>query len=343
MPFRVVASVTGEEARVVSQSNAFVENIAGSHPTRSRLQFALGGLLAGVMIGGGILGLEYLVRRRNLHDMALPSYLFVYPLVGLGLGWLGYRNEHAWRLVRPRDFFSDLPLPSEEAAARGERTRRFVWIGFGLGIAVALLATALEFAWRGWPFLAGTFASGFLMYPYFGMLVGYNVSLRPGGPRPSIRNFRFRVGTLMILVAYVGVLCGVGSIAARYSQLAAEYRAKSLNARTLADAFQSLLKKEQPNLTRAENAKELRAGRIPDGIEPSQIAFLKGLEGKSSGQYKQYQYGLIADGEDRQAQMSTQIVPGLTRSLAHYKKLAEKYSKAEQEPWVAVAPDPPMP
>jgi hypothetical protein len=173
-------------------------------------------------------------------------------------------------------------------------------------------------------------------------LLGFNMSLRPGGPKPSIRNFRFRVGTLMILVAYVGILCGLGSVASRYSRLAQQYRANALSSRTLADVFQGLLEKNQSDLKRAENARELRAGRIPDGLLPRQKTFLKGLEGNSTDQYKKYRYGIIADGEDRLAEIASQNVAEYTKRIEINRKLAEKYTRAAQQPLVAVEPDPPM-
>jgi hypothetical protein len=328
---------------MASQSTAFLESTEESKPRRSRMRFALRGLLAGAIIGAASAGVEYLVLRRNLDDIALPSYLLVFPLVGLGLGWFGYRNEHAWRWLRPRAFFSDLPLPSEEAAERLDRTRRFMSTGFGVGIAVALLATPLEFTWRGWPFVFASLTGGMLLYPYFGMFIGYNVSLRPGGPKPSIRIFRFRVGTLMILVAYVAVLCGVGTLASRYSRLAAQYRAKALYASTVVDVFEGLLTTAQADVKRSEDAKELRTGRIPDGIEPGQKAFLTGLDGKSAEQYKEYRYGLFADGEDLQPKLSADIVSDVTRRIEICRRIIEKFTKDEQQPWVAVEPDPPMP
>ncbi len=329
---------------MLSQSTEHVENTAGSSPKRSRTLFLLWGLLWGVMVGGTGAGLDYMMHGRNLHDVALPTDLLVYPLIGLGLSWVGYRNPHIqWRWMRPPGFFSVEPLSPEEAAARGRRIRRFAWLGFGTGIAIALLTTALEFAWRGWPFLAGTFIGSMLFYPYMGMLLGYNLSLRPGDPKPSIRNFRFRMRTMMILVAYVAILCGLGTVASRYSSLAQRYRANALNSRTLFDVFQNLLDKARAELKRADNAKELRAGRIPDGLLPSQKVFLKGLDGTATAEYKKYRYGLIADGEDLQARLASQNVAEFTPRIQAYKTLAEKYEKAAQEPWVRVEPDPPMP
>ena len=290
-------------------------------------------------------GLEYLLKGRKIHDVALPTDLIVYPLVGLGLCWLGNRNTRKWHWVRPPDFFSVEPLPPEEAAARGSRIRRSAWLGFGWGITIALVATALEFAWRGWPFLAATFIGGLIFYPYMGILLGYNLGLRPGDSKPSIRSFRFRMSTLMILVAYFGVLCGLGTVASRYSSLALKYRASALNARTMLDVMQTLLDRARVDLKRAESAKELRAGRIPDGLLPAQKEFLKGLDGSASEEYKKYRYGLIADGEDLRAGLATQNVAEFTPRVEIYKRLADKYEKAAQEPWVPVdvEPDPPMP
>jgi hypothetical protein len=147
----------------------------------------------------------------------------------------------------------------------------------------------------------------------------------------------------MILVAYVAILCGLGTVASRYSSLAQHYRANALNSRTLLDVFRNLLDKARAELKRADSAKELRAGRIPDGLLPSQKVFLKGLDGTATAEYKKYRYGLIADGEDLQARLATQNVAEFTPRIEIYKRLAEKYEKAAQEPWVRVEPDPPMP
>jgi len=284
------------------------------------------------MAGGLSAGVEFLIRGRDLHEVALPTYLLLYPLLGLGLGWLLYQSPHARHWVRPRGFFSVAPLPPEEAQARSRRILQFVRIGFGAGIATALVATALDFAWRGWPFLAGTLIVGPLLYPCLGMLVGYSIGLRPGDPKPSIGNFRFRMRTLMILVAYVALLLGLGSEAGRYSGVAWQYYAKALNSRTMVEVFQRQVQQNRVDLKRADNAQELRSGRIPHGLLPSQKAFLKGLEGKTTEQDTRYHYELIALGEDQQARLAGQNLTEYGTLIAYHKKLAEKYTKAAQEP-----------
>ncbi|WP_154673906.1 hypothetical protein [Singulisphaera acidiphila] len=315
----------------------------GSTPNRSWWSCTLTGLVMGGMLGAVSVGVEYLLRGRDLHEVALPTYLLLYPLIGFGLGGLYYRHPHIRPWVRPPGFFAVEPLPPEEAEARGQRSRRFMGIGFGAGIATSFLATAFDFVWRGWPFLAETLIPALLWWPYLGLLIGYSVSLQPGAPKPSIRNIRFRMRTLMILVAYVALLFGFGTQSARYSGMARIYHEKGRSARTMVDFFQSQVEKSRADLKRTDAAKELRAGRIPDRLLPSQKEFLKGLEGKSTEEYRQYRYGLIADGEDRQARLAAGNVVQCGVRVDYYKRLAAKYAKAAREPWMPVEPDPPMP
>jgi hypothetical protein len=114
---------------------------------------------------------------------------------------------------------------------------------------------------------------------------------------------QFRTRMLMGLVAYVAVLCGLGSQLGGYSSLAMLYHSRALNARSMVGVFQDLAEKNRANLKRADNAKDLRAGRIPDGISGSQKTFLKELEGKA---IEQYRYGLSADGKDLQSKLASQ-------------------------------------
>ncbi|SIO43098.1 hypothetical protein SAMN05444166_4661 [Singulisphaera sp. GP187] len=327
----------------MSETTRLLDHPTGSPPKQTWLRFALSGLVGGGLLGGVSVGGEYLLRGRDLYELALPVYLLLYPLIGIGIGWFYDRHPHARTWVRPSGFFSVEPLPPEEADARGQRSRRFMGIGFGAGIAISLMATALDFVWRGWPFLAETLIPTLLWWPYLGLLFGYSMSLQPGASKPSIRNFRFRMRTVMILVAYVALLFGLGTQSARYSGLARIYHEKDRAARAMVDFFQSQIEKSRVDLKRADNAKELIAGRIPDGLDPSQKVFLKGLEGKSTESYKQYRYGLIADGENRQAGLAAKNLAEYGALVESHRKLAAKYAKAAREPWVPVEPDPPMP
>ena len=138
----------------------------------------------------------------------------------------------------------------------------------------------------------------------------------------------------MILVAYVAILCGLGNLTSRYSRLALRYHANSLQSGTMVDVFQGLIEKERANLKRGRH----REG-TPAPAASQTACFLRrrpswrGSKGNSTEQFKRYRFGLIADGEDRQAQLALQNLGEYTDRIEVYRKLADKYAKAAQEPW----------
>ena len=188
-------------------------------------QFAFRGAAGGLIVGSVIAGAEFLLHGRDLREVALPTYTLLYPLVGLGLGLLycRYRRAGLRKGFSSVEFFSVEPLLPDAAAERDRRVRRVVGVGFGVGMAVALLATALDFAWRGWPFLTGMVVSSLISYPWLGLFLGYYFSLRQGDPRPSTRDLRLRTRTLMMIIAYIAILFGIATEATRYGGPAQRY------------------------------------------------------------------------------------------------------------------------
>ncbi|MGO9471126.1 MAG: hypothetical protein ACLQIB_28615 [Isosphaeraceae bacterium] len=64
---------------------------------------------------------------------------------------------------------------------------------------------------------------------------------------------------------------------------------------------------------------------------------------KVKPEYRKYRYNLIADGQEtygRNLEESLQFTKVL---IDYYSKLAAKYEKAREEPWLPVEPDPPQP
>jgi hypothetical protein len=222
----------------VAQTTTLPVQPTGSRAKRSRLLFTLGGLAVGLGLGVASAVFDCLTEPVDLHRVALPTYLLVYPLAGLGMGWLLYRNPYARQRVRPPGFFAVEPLPPEKAEESRRRIRRSMAVGFGTGLVIALVGAVLDFAWRGWPYVAWLLIHSLIVYPVGGMWGGYVLSLRPGDPKPSIRNFRFRMRTLMILVAYVALVFGLGKQATRYSVLASQYRSKVLAAQAIVDVLE---------------------------------------------------------------------------------------------------------
>ncbi|APW60305.1 hypothetical protein [Paludisphaera borealis] len=305
--------------------------------------FALGGAAIGALVGVLQSALEYFLRARNVRDVSLTTFLIVYPVVFAIIGWIQSRNPAARRWRRPTAFFATEPLSAEEDEARGRRVRKSVWTGFGTGIVVGATASALDFAWRGWPYVSEMLLFSLFFFPYFGALLGLNLSLKPGDPKPSIRNLRFRMRTLMILTAYLAICLAVAVQTSRVSGAAKIYHFKARNAVTTGGVFQGILDQQIADLGRKRNAEELRAGRIPEGILQSQKDFLRSLDQTATEEYKKYRYGLIADGEQRLADIALSNVDVYSRIVDYFKELAEKYEKARLEPWLPVEPDPPMP
>src|SRR5262249_49745101 len=160
----------------------------------------------------------------------------------------------------------------------------------------------------------------------------------PGDPTPSIKRFRLRTRTLAILVAYIALVLGLGIQATRWSVRAQQYQAKAASAVALAHFYQRQVARLEADLQPAENARELRAGRIPDGLLTAQKEFLKGLAGTTTKAYREYLYGLIADAEEQQARLTGQKLPRFRRVVRYQQELAAKYSQGARRPWMPVAP-----
>jgi hypothetical protein len=293
--------------------------------------------------GGAVAASDSLLRDRNPRDLPLTTLLIVYPILGAVFGWLYSRNPHAKGWKRPPGFFAEGPIPPEERDARVGRIARSMWTGFGSGIALGLVASVLDFAWRGWPFLSETLMSSLFFFPYCGALIGLNLGMRPGDPKPSLRNLRFRTRTLMILTAYAAFWLWLVVSTSRASGAARLYHSKSRGAQMTMPVFQKLLDDAVKDMGRKKNAEELRAGRIPDGLTASQKEFLRSLDGTATEAYRKQRYGLIADGEEFQAKIAADNVETYGQIVDFYRTMAEKYEKAAGQPWLPVEPDPPMP
>jgi hypothetical protein len=157
-----------------------------------------------------------------------------------------------------------------------------VWAGFGIGIVAALGVTSLEVACHGWSYLL-MLIPAMLVYPWLGASAGFSFGLRPGDPRPSsIRRLRVSLRTLMILVAYIALLFGLGTQAVHLGGVARERQALSRNAQAIGDLFRSQSEKYLADMRRRmKNADELRDGRIPEELQDSDRAFFTNRQSSS--------------------------------------------------------------
>jgi hypothetical protein len=235
---------------------------------------------------------------------------------------------------------------SGHSSAEEHRRVRVRWAyrGFGVGVLIGFVQAAILFAFMSWRVFPVLFVFGLIYWPLFAALAA---SLR--APVPQVRRFSWRriqfgTRTLMLLVAYIAVLCALGVLTAPVGRNAAVYHGKEISSQSMADLFGGIARKaEAEGPIRLRNAEELRAGRIPDAIMQAQKDFLRSLDKTATPEYRKYRYELIAAGEERLGKLDGQnavIMRGLTQ---YHQQLSAKYRAAARRPWIPVAPDPPMP
>ena len=151
---------------------------------------------------------------------------------------------------------------------------------------------------------------------------------------------------MMVLIAYIALLFGAGVSTQQLGSNARLYYGKTVNSRSMAALFRRLCESAEANSARKlENAIELRAGKISEGLLPLQKEFLRALDSNSnlSAEYRKYRYSLIAVSEELVATNERRAVDQYRALIEYHDKLAAKYDRAQCRPWIPVEPDPPMP
>jgi len=212
---------------------------------------------ASMALGGCVvLVVEFVLNRGRdgLFDLSWPSVLVGYPILGAVVGWMSHRNPETRTRARgigiPEGYYATGPVSDEACEARLRRLRTSVWTGFGGGVVAALAAAAVDFAVRGWPFVGGTLSGGLVLLPLLGAGFGFGLGQRRGDPKPSPRDARFGMRTLMILTAYLALLLGFGMRISRVGNEARLLHEKSRAASRSADFYRKGLADYHANLGR---------------------------------------------------------------------------------------------
>jgi hypothetical protein len=274
------------------------EPIVQSRPPRPlALDLALG-FAAGLLLTLLTTVLDMMLRGWDLHAVPLGGYLVVWPTIGMMVGYVRRR--------RPAT------VPDNSSEEEQERRRgRFVDTGFGIGVVLGLVSTLLDIAWQGWFILPQQLVFNLLLFPYLGVLLSFNLSRVPGEPKWSWRFLRFNMRTMMVVVAYLALLFGLGVVTGRIGGSAQRYHQQYVFATQMVSVFDSILSKHQKEApVRLRNAQFLRDGAIPADIVQGQKDFLKSLDMDKTvtPDYRKVRYGLIADGEELLGRMAEKNV-----------------------------------
>ena len=250
---------------------------------------------------------------------------------------------------------SDRPIGPSNSPDDVERWRRsrghrvLTWFGLGLGVFFGLGLSAAQVAFQGYHTLPYQLLFNLTWTPLICLILCYNQGRprRGGWPRWSwLRPPRIHTWTLMVLVAYLAILCGLGVGTRRIGDSARAYYLRYVSANSLAEVYRRIggtavrdAEKERANIA------GLRAGKVPDGLMPVEADFLRGIEADPglTPADRASRRGLILDREVRAEAMQARNAVVFGGLADYHRRLAAKYDRARWHPWLAVEPDPPMP
>ena len=224
------------------------EPIVATRPPRPVAWDLALGSAAGLLIGLLTTFFHALLRGWDLHEVPRGSYFVIWSALGLVAGYFRTRGA--------------APMPDnpseEDQERRHRRRRRFVATGFAIGLVLSLIATSIDLAWRGWLILPSELVLNLLLFPYFGVLIGFNLSRVTGEPNWSWRFMRFNMRTMMVLVAYLALLFGLGVETGRIGWSAQRYHQQYVTAKEMVKVFGGSLRNAEAQApVRLRNA-ELR-------------------------------------------------------------------------------------
>ena len=256
-------------------------------------------------------------------------------------------NDQVERLdpfVGPPTYLADL-----DRWRRSRRHRVMTWFGWGFGLIFGSGLSAYQVATQGYHTLPYQLLFNLTWTPLICSLLCYNQGRPRKGGWPTwswLVPPQFRMGTLMTLVAYVAILCGLGVGTQKIGDLARLYNLKYVSSESLAKVYRGISQKAEIDAEKKRaNIAGLRAGKIPDGLMPGQADFLRELETdpKVTPEHRAYRRGLILDGDVRLEAMQARNAVVVGALADYHDRMAAKYDEARWHPWLPVEPDPPAP
>jgi hypothetical protein len=252
------------------------------------------------------------------------------------------------------DMIAEIPEGQSALAERDESGRiraRIRWFlgGFGIGIALDFVVTAAQVVTSEYTLLdvPQLLVWNLAGAPYLGAITGLIGLIWSRHPGPWIwRCPKFRTRTLMVVVAYLAFLFSAVVSSHRLSIAAMRHSQRAIASAGMAKVYRELtVKPDADAKLRRENVAQLQAGKIPKGLLPGQVHFLRSLDldPKVTPEFREYRRALIQEGEERAGVRQKQASDFLRRLVDYHEQLANKYDRARWRPWLPVEPDPIMP
>ena len=186
-------------------SNAFEPIVDGRSP-RSLAFACRPRLCVGTIARNRVVGFRYgcALYRIALREVSVVDYLMIWPALCL-----------AWPCLRWRGDGRVANVSGQEQDRRPRWRKLYVEMSVAIGLAYGLIATGLKLLWRGWLGLPGAVVINMTLFPFLGLVVGLRLTGPAGEPRWSWRFMRFSMRTMLLLIAYLSLLRGLGVVAAR--------------------------------------------------------------------------------------------------------------------------------
>ncbi len=185
---------------------------------------------------------------------------------------------------------------------------------------------------HGYHMLPGHLIWGLIWASGLGLLVGDKL----GRPR-NARSMEVEAssssgrGLLMVLVAYVALLFGMGVRRNAWATRLASITRNACRPDRSPRSYEPLARTSEAEASRKrESVKQLLSGKIPDSLLPVQQDFLRSLDADSTitPKYREYRRGLITQGEELMRNQQERSAVFFRNLVEYHQKLADKYEKA---------------
>lgn len=131
--------------------------------------------------------------------------------------------------------------PSSNDEARRARIRAgWVYGGFASGILVGFAVTAASVAVSGYGVLPVQLIWNLMWAPALGVILGFRLGRIRGSEPWNWKRMRLRTRTMMVIVAYVALLFGMGVSTGRLGHTARQYESKFITSGQLMKVYQNM-------------------------------------------------------------------------------------------------------